>query len=295
MTFTNAELVNFCKSMVGMPYWYGTCGYKCSEDLLKRKKNQYPDHYGSNRMAQYRRDIAAKKVCQDCIGLLKAFFWTNGGQGILDYIAGRGDFKNSYQSNGMPDKSADGFLTWLKNQGCRNGAIGSLPDTPGIPVFMSGHVGLYIGRGEVIEARGFAYGVVKTKLKDRNWKYWAYFPASMINYTLIYDSGSTSSNSTTSATDTSTSTNTKTEVVFYSNLGSRNLYYKSSMMRGDDVKELQKKLNSLGFKCGTVDGIFGKNTESGVKSFQKAAKITVDGNFGKNSFAALKKMLQNQQ
>lgn len=289
MIFTNEQLVKFCKSMIGMPYWYGTCGYKCSEDLLKRKKNQYPDHYGSSRMSQYRRDIAAKKVCQDCIGLLKAFFWTNGGQGILDYIAGKGDFKNFYQSNGMPDKSADSFLFWLKKQGCKNGTIGSIPDIPGIPVFMSGHVGLYIGHGEVIEARGFAYGVVKTKLKDRKWKYWAYFPASMIDYTLIYDSDNTNDNSTIPSTNTDT--NIKTEVVFYSNIGSRNLYYKSAMMRGDDVKELQEKLNSLDFKCGTADGVFGKNTDKGVREFQKAAKITVDGNFGKNSLAALKKML----
>ena len=35
---------------------------------------------------------------------------------------------------------------------------------------MSGHVGIYIGNGEVIEAKGHAYGVVKTKLEARPWK-----------------------------------------------------------------------------------------------------------------------------
>lgn len=284
MIFTNADFVHYCKSMVGMPYWYGTCGYKCSEDLLKRKKNQYPDHYGSSRMSRYRQDISKKKVCQDCIGLIKGFFWTGGGQGILDYLKGTGDFKNSYQSNGMPDKSADGFLTWLKKQGCRNGTISSIPDVPGIPVFMSGHVGVYVGNGDVIEARGFSYGVVKTKLKDRKWKYWAYLPSNMIEYTLLFEAAD-------DKTDISASETPKPAVTFYSKLGSRNLYYKSSMMTGDDVKELQEKLNALGYKCGAADGIFGKNTEKGVKAFQTAAKVTVDGNFGKNSFAALKKML----
>ena len=39
---------------------------------------------------------------------------------------------------------------------------------------MRGHVGVYIGNGEVIEARGHEYGVVKTKLARRPWKRWAY-------------------------------------------------------------------------------------------------------------------------
>lgn len=37
---------------------------------------------------------------------------------------------------------------------------------------MPGHVGIYVGNGEVIEARGHLYGVVKTKLKDRPWTDW---------------------------------------------------------------------------------------------------------------------------
>lgn len=35
------------------------------------------------------------------------------------------------------------------------------------------------------------------------------------------------------------------------------------------VKYVQKRLNYLGFACGKVDGIFGKNTKSGVMSFQR--------------------------
>ena len=37
---------------------------------------------------------------------------------------------------------------------------------------MDGHVGVYIGNGDVIEARGTAYGVVKTRLSNRSWTYW---------------------------------------------------------------------------------------------------------------------------
>lgn len=37
---------------------------------------------------------------------------------------------------------------------------------------MEGHVGIYIGNGKVIEARGHAYGVVETNLVGRGWTSW---------------------------------------------------------------------------------------------------------------------------
>ena len=152
--FAVEQLVEFAKKMVGQPYWYGTCGYKCTESLLQKKKVQYPTHYTEDRMVKYRKDIEEHKVCMDCIGLLKAFFWTDGGQDIIDYLSGTGDFVNKYASNGMPDKSANEFLNWLKKQGCKNGKINTLPEVPGIALFKSGHVGLYIGNGKMIDSSG---------------------------------------------------------------------------------------------------------------------------------------------
>lgn len=70
--------------------------------------------------------------------------------------------------------------------------------------------------------------------------------------------------------------------------GSRNLKKGST---GSDVRELQTKLNSLGFDCGKVDGIFGTNTLAGVKRFQQASKIAVDGIVGKNTYAKLAEAL----
>ena len=43
------------------------------------------------------------------------------------------------------------------------------------------------------------------------------------------------------------------------------------------VKPIQKYLNSLGYSCGTVDGIFGSKTESSVKSFQSKNGCVLDG------------------
>ena len=42
------------------------------------------------------------------------------------------------------------------------------------------------------------------------------------------------------------------------------LYHRIPMMRGDDVAELQARLNSLGFDTGKVDGIFGPDTLAGL-------------------------------
>lgn len=64
---TNEHFAAWCLKMIGQPYWYGSCVYKCTESLRSRKAGQYPSHYGSSRTSRYRQDIAAKKVCADCI------------------------------------------------------------------------------------------------------------------------------------------------------------------------------------------------------------------------------------
>ena len=53
------------------------------------------------------------------------------------------------------------------------------------------------------------------------------------------------------------------------------------------LKWVQSKLNSLGFNCGTPDGKYGPNTQSGIKSFQAAYGLAVDGKFGPKSWDKL--------
>lgn len=179
---TNHDLVAFVKGMVGQPYWYGTCVYRCTEVLRKRKANQYPSHYKSDRTGTYRKHINDKKVCADCVGLIKGFFWTNGGKKALEAIGNDKSFPNMYTGNGMPDRSANGLLKWCKSKGCKNGKIETLPNVGGLIVHKSGHVGVYIGDGKVIEARGFAYGIVETNLHERGWTSWTYLPKSILLY-----------------------------------------------------------------------------------------------------------------
>jgi hypothetical protein len=53
------------------------------------------------------------------------------------------------------------------------------------------------------------------------------------------------------------------------------------------VKWLQALLNAEGFQCGTPDGIFGRNTDACVRSFQKANGILDDGIVGSVTWARL--------
>jgi peptidoglycan hydrolase-like protein with peptidoglycan-binding domain len=60
--------------------------------------------------------------------------------------------------------------------------------------------------------------------------------------------------------------------------------------RGDAVRELQRKLTSLGYDTKGIDGIFGSNTEKAVRQFQKDHRLTVDGIVG----PATKKVLESK-
>ena len=155
--FTNEHFAAFCLSMLGQPYWYGTALHKCSESLRASKARQYPSHYGSSRTSRYRDDIAKKKVCADCVGLIKGYGWLNPDTMTIEY-----------GTNGMPDLGAN----QMYYNASVSGTIDTMPDTPGLAVWHDGHIGVYIGDGYVIEAMNTKKGVVKTKLEGRGWTHW---------------------------------------------------------------------------------------------------------------------------
>ncbi|HZR47395.1 MAG TPA: peptidoglycan-binding domain-containing protein [Candidatus Manganitrophaceae bacterium] len=56
---------------------------------------------------------------------------------------------------------------------------------------------------------------------------------------------------------------------------------------GPEVRQIQERLKELEFYLGPIDGDFGGGTESAVKAFQKANRLTVDGEVGPESWKRL--------
>ncbi len=74
-------------------------------------------------------------------------------------------------------------------------------------------------------------------------------------------------------------------------LGDRTLSFTPGhLMRGDDVIALQRRLTSLGFDAGRVDGIFGRQTEAALREFQRGVGVDPDGTAGLQTFRALERL-----
>lgn len=70
-------------------------------------------------------------------------------------------------------------------------------------------------------------------------------------------------------------------------LGDRLLYVRRPNLRGDDVADLQRRLDALGFDVGRIDGIFGPDSDRGLRGFQRSAGLIGDGICGPSTVAAL--------
>ena len=147
----------------GWGYVWGTYGDVLTESLFAYKLDQYPDGVGS-----YEDFIRANWLggrTTDCVGLIKGYGWLSPETMTIDY-----------GTHGMPDIGAN----QMYYSATESGPIDTMPDIPGLAVWHDGHIGVYIGGGQVIEAMGTKYGVVKTELANRGWTHWLKIP--YINY-----------------------------------------------------------------------------------------------------------------
>ena len=155
MSKTSKGLTDYAKAQVGNPYWYGTFGQTATESLLNQKMKQYPSQFTGSRPATARAKHMKKRV-HDCCGLIKGYLWS-------------GTPTSTPKYNAIQDVNVGGLRQHCKTQG----AIKTIPEMPGVLVFRGGaHVGVYIGNGIVIEAKGFDYGVVRSELSKGDWDRW---------------------------------------------------------------------------------------------------------------------------
>ena len=232
MQKTAEGLIAYAKAQLGRPYWYGTFGQKASAALYTQKKKQYSQKY------DWEYDGETQKV-HDCVGLIKGYLWCE-------------DPENTPAYNQAQDKSANAMYTACKTKG----EMDTMPEVPGILVFFPGHVGVYIGNGEVIEARSRRHGIYKSKLAQRPWKTWGYCPYVVYEVKKTVDLA---------------------------------LPVLKKGAKGDAVKAMQLLLNAHGYHCGTagVDGIFGEDTETALKYFQAYMDLDADGVCGPATWTAL--------
>jgi N-acetylmuramoyl-L-alanine amidase len=74
-------------------------------------------------------------------------------------------------------------------------------------------------------------------------------------------------------------------------LGDRVLSYSPGhLVAGDDVLTLQRRLSSLGFHLGRVDGVFGVLTDGALREFQRSVGVEADGTFGPETFRAMTRL-----
>jgi hypothetical protein len=90
------------------------------------------------------------------VGLIKGYLWA------------QPDGKMKYSAK--QDKTADGMRAVSDPQ-----PIATLPEIPGVLVFMPGHVGVYIGGRRVIEAYGFKR-VEERPISAQRWTSWGRCP-----------------------------------------------------------------------------------------------------------------------
>lgn len=111
----------------------------------------------------------------DCVGLIKCFIWH-------DYSSSNA----SYYGKTCPDKNETGFF----NEATEKGTIDTIPEIPGLMVYQPGHIGVYLGNGQVIEATAaFDKKIVITYFKGNHpdtgykrttWTHWFKMP--YLNY-----------------------------------------------------------------------------------------------------------------
>ena len=161
----NVDLVIWAKTALNERWGYvwGTFGQVLTSGLLAAKVEQYPDAVGG-----YYDFIVANWLgnrTADCIGLIKGYSW-------LDEVT----HETVYGSNEMPDIGAD----QMYEAAIEKGPISTIPEIPGLAVWKPGHIGIYIGNGQVIEAAGTRIGVIQSSLYNGTFTHWLKIP--YINY-----------------------------------------------------------------------------------------------------------------
>lgn len=184
----------------------------------------------------------------DCSGLIKSILW-----GYVGDDSATGGAK--YASNGVPDLNAAGLIGR-----CYGVSENFSTIMEGELVYMSGHVGVYVGDGYVVECSPkWKNCVQRTELKQRKWLKHGFLP-----------------------------------YVEYQKANTVHVVPTPTLRRGCKsmkVSQLQDCLSSIGYNL-QIDGSYGPKTQGIVRLFQKDHDLQVDGIYGPKTYNRLKEVMK---
>ena len=123
-----------------------------------------------------------------------------------------------------------------------------------------GHVVISDGQGGTVEAHSTARGVIAGSLYGRRWTHGVLVPG------IKYEPGP--------------AVKLDTPLVYRLTL---------PRMTGETIREIQQRLQIMGYEPGLPDGVFGPKTYAAVLEFQRNQGLLVDGEAGPLTLAALRK------
>ena len=181
----------------------------------------------------------------------------------------------------------------LYNSSYTGNVSSGVPRIHGLGLWQPGHVGVYVGDGMAVDARGSQYGVCYESVYTHGWT--KYFKVPGVSYPTngwvkvngskyYYENGQYIVNTTRTIDGVTYSFNSNGKCTSNSGADESTPSVTPTLSttlklgsQGERVVKLQTRLQELGYYSGVIDGDFGKGTEEAFKLFQKQAGLYVDG------------------
>lgn len=163
-------------------YIWGGFGAPITEATLERAAQAYAKNTEKGWITAARRYVGDPKAFYfDCVGLIKALLWGWSGDASKAYGGAVYPTMSQVVAGACPDVSADGMISICSDVSTDFSGI-----VPGAAVWMSGHIGVYVGDGLAVECTpSWKNGVQITAVANigkksgynaRTWKKWGKIP-----------------------------------------------------------------------------------------------------------------------
>lgn len=139
MSKTRNGLIEHCKSKIGTPYVFGAKGEVMTQARINQLARENPGTYTSSYKTKAARFIG--QHCTDCSGLIS---WYTG------RIRGSYNYHDTAVERVSIDHLDESMIGWA--------------------LWKPGHIGVYIGDGYCIEAKGINYGTIRSKVSSTAWQ-----------------------------------------------------------------------------------------------------------------------------